>query len=165
MKATLHFDGACRGNPGGRSAGAAVLKFVIRASDNPERIDFPNGVGLMVYDKDGTTFVRAESKPIVVLGPVFNGTNNEAEWHGLLAGLHEALKLNVDDLTIYGDSKLVVEQVAGRWRVKKPHLKPLHGEAKALLANFDRWSIKWIPREHNTEADRESNHALDKVRA
>lgn len=134
----MHFDGACRGNPGGKSAGAAVLFF---------------------HDPDGRL-----ASTLTAHGKVFHGTNNEAEWQGLLAGLHQALKVGVKHLTIRGDSKLVVEQVRGNWRVKTEHLKPLHGEAMALLENFDSWQISWVPREHNSIADRASNEAIDHPR-
>jgi ribonuclease HI len=104
------------------------------------------------------------------LGWVINGdeyceydgvnTNNVGEYRSLLRALetlHEKYDIN-QPVTIYGDSKLVVEQVNGRWRVKKPHLRPLCDRAKALLKGLD-YSLKWIPREQNTQADRMSNEA------
>lgn len=140
MRAILHFDGACRGNPGGLSAGGAVISFP--------------------YGPDGPD----TASRLTVLGAVFQGTNNEAEYHGLLAGLHEALEVRVRHLEIFGDSMLVVRQVKGEWRVNKAHLRPLCAEAMTLLKNFDSWTIAWVPREQNREADRASNQAIDSPR-
>lgn len=143
MKARLFFDGACRGNPGGLSAGGAFLEVV-----QPIRTR--------------TDVVGMNRRAISIHGPVFNGTNNEAEYQGLLVGLREAARLGVEDLEVFGDSKLVIMQVTNEWRVKTPHLKPMHAEARALLRNFKRWSATWIPREENREADRASNEAIER---
>lgn len=150
MRATLHFDGACRGNPGGKSAGAAVLSGMRFEDQAADSLAYAMG--------------KVPPKPVVVRGPVFHGTNNEAEFQGLLVGLHEALIIGVQHLEIRGDSKLVVETIAGRWRCKAPHLKPLHAEALALLDQFRSWKISWVPREQNKEADRASNEAIDNPR-
>jgi len=157
MKALLHFDGACRGNPGGLSAGAAVLTVQIPEIRQPIQVGPQREIV-------GVNVQRAATEKITVHGPVFHGTNNEAEWQGLLAGLHEAAILGVQDLEIYGDSKLVIMQVTNQWRVKTPHLQPLHAEARTLLQTFKRWSATWIPREENSEADRASNEAIDNPR-
>ena len=63
------------------------------------------------------------------------------------------------------DSKLIVEQLHGRWRVKDAKLQPLWAEAKATLAGFQRWSATHVPRAQNSTADRLANEALDRVAA
>lgn len=110
----------------------------------------------------GGAVLRIETRmePKLVQGGVFHGTNNQAEYSGLISGLHEALKAGVRHIEIRGDSKLVVEQVNGRWRAKQAHLRSLQGEAQMLLAQFDSWSLEWIPRESNKIADRTANQAL-----
>ncbi len=60
-----------------------------------------------------------------------------------------------------GDSKLVIEQLAGRWKVKQPHLKPLHAQARALLDTYDAVDLAHVRREQNVEADALVNAALD----
>lgn len=137
MQATLFFDGACRGNPGGLSAGAAVIQF---------------------HKPDGEL-----ASTLTVHGEVFRGTNNEAEYQGLLVGLQELrrLPIPVREVRIFGDSKLVVSHVRGDWRVKSAHLSRLHRQVKSLLLKFDSWEISWVPREQNTLADRASNEAID----
>lgn len=59
------------------------------------------------------------------------------------------------------DSKLVVEQMSGRWKVKHPDMVPLHQEATALSTRFDRVTYTWVPREKNSHADRLANEAMD----
>ena len=63
------------------------------------------------------------------------------------------------------DSKLIVEQLHGRWRVKDAKLQPLHAESKVILAGFARWSAAHVPRAQNGTADALANEALDRVAA
>ena len=89
-------------------------------------------------------------------------TNNEAEYQALIDGLKAVAQWNPDRLEIYLDSKLVVEQVKGTYRVKKPELKPLHQQVKELLGGFaDTPEIKHVERENNRGADKLANMALD----
>jgi len=135
----MAFDGACReGNPG-RAAGGAVIQFPPLNPNHPEW-----------------------SRPLILFGEPFRGTNNEAEYRGLLLGLHAALKHGVRHLAIRGDSKLVVMQVRGEWACRKDHLNLLLAEALLLLKNFDSWTIAWVPREQNKAADAAANQALDR---
>jgi probable phosphoglycerate mutase len=59
------------------------------------------------------------------------------------------------------DSKLLVEQMSGRWKIKQPHLRPLAAEAAELLRSFDSVTFSWIPREQNSRADALANKAMD----
>jgi broad specificity phosphatase PhoE/ribonuclease HI len=88
-------------------------------------------------------------------------TNNVAEYRGLIAGLEEAANVGATEVAVSMDSKLVVEQMAGRWRVKHPDLVPLHQQARALAQRFDRVTYEWIPRARNAHADRLANEAMD----
>jgi ribonuclease HI len=88
-------------------------------------------------------------------------TNNEAEYHALIDGLKAVAEWKPDRLEVYLDSKLVVEQVKGKYRVKKPHLAPLHREATELLKQFGEFSIENVERESNRGADKLANMALD----
>lgn len=82
-----------------------------------------------------------------------DSTNNYAEYFGLIYGLERALELGVTVISIRGDSQLIVNQVTGRYRVKKDTLQVLHKMVHELLSRFESWSIEWIPREENTDAD------------
>jgi ribonuclease HI len=88
-------------------------------------------------------------------------TNNVAEYQALIDGLKAVAEWNPDRLEIYLDSKLVVEQIKGTYRVKKPELKPLYEEAKKLLGGFDEVEIAYNERESNRGADDLANRALD----
>jgi ribonuclease HI len=88
-------------------------------------------------------------------------TNNEAEYEALIDGLKAVSKWNPDRLEIFLDSKLVVEQVNGRWRIKEPRLQSLQEKAKELLAAFSEFEIKHVERERNKGADALANMALD----
>jgi ribonuclease H / adenosylcobalamin/alpha-ribazole phosphatase len=124
-------DGGSRGNPG------------------------PAGYGAVVLDAD-TGEVLAERA--ASLG---RATNNVAEYNGLLAGLRAAAELDPASVAVRMDSKLVVEQMSGRWRVKHPDLQPLHAEGRALVAALPAVTFEWIPRVRNSYADRLANEAMD----
>ncbi|MEV4341526.1 bifunctional RNase H/acid phosphatase [Streptomyces sp. NPDC049590] len=124
-------DGGSRGNPG------------------------PAGYGAVVRDAvTGETLTEAAE----YLGTV---TNNVAEYRGLLAGLRAAYALDpAARVHVRMDSKLVVEQMSGRWKIKHPDMKPLAMEARSVFPP-DRVTYEWIPRERNKQADRLANEAMD----
>jgi broad specificity phosphatase PhoE/ribonuclease HI len=109
----------------------------------------------VVWSDDHGT-VLAEDKQAIG-----RSTNNVAEYRGLIAGLEEAAKLGATDVDVFMDSKLVVEQMSGRWKVKHPDMAPLHQQATALSTRFDRITYAWIPRAKNSHADRLANEAMD----
>jgi broad specificity phosphatase PhoE/ribonuclease HI len=131
MRVIVEADGGSRGNPG------------------------PAGYGSVVWTADRTA-VLAESKQAIG-----RATNNVAEYRGLIAGLEEAAKLGATEVDVSMDSKLVVEQMSGNWKVKHPDIAQLHQQATALSARFDRISYTWIPRDKNSHADRLANEAMD----
>jgi len=88
-------------------------------------------------------------------------TNNVAEYSGLIAGLQAASELGASTVEVRMDSKLVVEQLSGRWKVKHPDLRPLAGRAESLVAGFDAVTFSWVPRKQNSHADRLANEAMD----
>jgi broad specificity phosphatase PhoE/ribonuclease HI len=88
-------------------------------------------------------------------------TNNVAEYRGLIAGLSEAASIGASDVAVSMDSKLVVEQMSGRWKVKNPDLAVLHRQAQKMAAQFDMVTYRWIPRAKNSHADRLANEAMD----
>ncbi len=88
-------------------------------------------------------------------------TNNYAEYTGVILALERALALGAREVDLILDSKLIVEQLSGRWKVKHPAIKPLAARAHALLAQLERWSIRHERRESNRQADAMANLALD----
>jgi ribonuclease HI len=88
-------------------------------------------------------------------------TNNEAEYHALIEGLKAAKKWNPDRLEVYLDSKLVVEQVKGKYKTKKPELQQLNVEVARLLGEFPEVEFKHVLRGENRGADHLANMAID----
>jgi ribonuclease H / adenosylcobalamin/alpha-ribazole phosphatase len=92
-------------------------------------------------------------------------TNNVAEWTGVVEALRLAQRLGAEKVDLLLDSKLIVEQLHGRWRVKDAKLQPLHADATRMLAEFRQWTATHVPRAQNSTADRLANEALDRVAA
>jgi probable phosphoglycerate mutase len=131
VRVIVEADGGARGNPG------------------------PAGYGAVVLDAD-TGQVLAQR-----LGALGVTTNNVAEYQGLIAGLTAAAELGADEVEVRMDSKLVVEQMSGRWQIKHPGLRPLAAQAANLLRRFTSVRFTWIPRERNKRADALANAAMD----
>ncbi|MFH9865949.1 bifunctional RNase H/acid phosphatase [Streptomyces lydicus] len=124
-------DGGSRGNPG------------------------PAGYGAVVLDPE-TGEALAEAAEF--LG---TATNNVAEYKGLVAGLRAARALDPEArVHVRMDSKLVVEQMSGRWQIKHPDMKPLAAAARAVFPP-EQVTYEWIPRAQNKHADRLANEAMD----
>ena len=131
----------------------AVLYADGAARGNPG----PAGAGAALLDEDGRLVGEA-------MRYLAYATNNVAEYTALIIGLEEAQRHDVQDLDIRMDSKLVVEQMNGKWKIKHPNLRPRAVEAGALLASFPKWRIRHVPREQNTIADALANRAIDEAR-
>jgi ribonuclease H / adenosylcobalamin/alpha-ribazole phosphatase len=131
VKVVVEADGGSRGNPGSA------------------------GYGSVVWSAERDT-VLAERKAFIG-----TATNNVAEYRGLIAGLEAAADVGATEVAVSMDSKLVIEQMTGRWRVKHPDMVPLHERASGLAAGFDRVTYAWIPRAKNSHADRLANEAMD----
>ncbi len=129
----IYCDGGSRGNPGPSAIGAVVLD---PATDPPRRL-------AEVSECIGIT------------------TNNVAEYKALIEGLVAAEPFGARRVRVRADSKLVVEQVKGTWKVKQSHLRPLRDEACRLLARYDDVDIRHVPRAENFDADALVNAALD----
>jgi ribonuclease H / adenosylcobalamin/alpha-ribazole phosphatase len=92
-------------------------------------------------------------------------TNNVAEYTGTLRALDLARELGAQEVHLLLDSKLIVEQLTGRWRVKDAKLIPLWTACRRTLAGFARWSAAHVPRAQNSVADALANEAIDRVNA
>src|SRR5579864_2147934 len=115
----------------------------------------PSGYGVVIEDEAGKKVAELSE----YLG---HQTNNFAEYQGLIAALEYAVTHGHTALKVISDSELLVRQIKGIYRVKNPTLKDLHARAKELIAQLDWFSIDHAMREHNQEADRLANLAMDK---
>jgi ribonuclease HI len=91
-------------------------------------------------------------------------TNNVAEYRALLLGLRHARELGVTDVEVVNDSELIAKQINGQYKVKHAAMRPLYLEALAALREFERWSVRTVPRAQNAQADALVNAALDQAR-
>ncbi|WP_318218716.1 bifunctional RNase H/acid phosphatase [Streptomyces sp. SCL15-6] len=132
-----------------------MREFVVEADGGSRGNPGPAGYGAVVSDAvTGETLAEAAE----YLGVA---TNNVAEYRGLLAGLRAARELDpTASVHVRMDSKLVVEQMSGRWKIKHPDMKPLAAEAARVFPP-GRVTYEWIPRASNKHADRLANEAMD----
>jgi probable phosphoglycerate mutase len=92
------------------------------------------------------------------IGPA---TNNVAEYRAALEGLRLAAERGAGRVLVRSDSRLLVEQLSGRFRVKNPTLVRLHEKARRLISRFEDVTFEHVPREENAEADRLANLGVD----
>lgn len=138
----LRTDGAARGNPGPASAGAALIALDRADARDPR--------------------ARPDASISEFLG---HQTNNVAEYTAVVRGLALAVELGAREVVMLLDSKLIVEQLAGRWRVKDAKLIPLWETSRRTLRTLDRWSATHVPRAQNSVADALCNEAIDRALA
>lgn len=129
---TLHFDGGSRGNPGLSGCG-----FIIKTNS-----------GYLQKIITGNLKMK-------------KATNNEAEYTALIEGLKTAIKHDIREITVYGDSKLVIMQSKGLWKVSAKNLMELNTTIKELSKSFENIDFIHIPREQNKDADKLANQSMD----
>lgn len=127
----LYFDGASKSNPGPSGCGY-IIKY--------------QGVGIVI---NGCEYLGKK-------------TNNEAEYSGLIHGLTKITEMGgIDTVNVYGDSKLIIEQMSGNWKVKAPNLFEYYENARKLVKQIKEVKFKHIDRSLNHEADKLANQAVN----
>ena len=114
----------------------------------------PAGAGSSLTTPDGTVVAEIAQG----LGET---TNNVAEYTAVILGLERAKELGASDVLLRSDSQLLINQITGVYRVKTPHLQPLHRRVRTLAASFGTIRFEHVHRERNTEADRLANAGVD----
>jgi ribonuclease HI len=130
------------------------MKVVVHVDGGARGNPGPAAVGVVVSDPKGRVLDE-------VAASIGEATNNVAEYRALLMGLERARALGATEVEVVNDSELIARQVSGEYKVKHAGLRPLHAEAQAALAAFDRWSIRPVRRELNARADELVNAELD----
>jgi ribonuclease HI len=151
------------------------MSFRLTSEESPEPIPTSGKQSLLIANVDGGArgnpgpagygvFIEDESgRPVAELSEYLgHKTNNYAEYSGLLAALSYALDHGAKALRVISDSELMVKQIKGQYKVNSPSLKDLHGEAKRLIRQLERFEIRHVLREKNVQADRLANMAMDK---
>jgi probable phosphoglycerate mutase len=137
-------------------ATAAVAGSVVVQADGGSRGNpGPAGYGAVVLDPD-TGAVLSER-----WGYLGRTTNNVAEYSGVIAGLRAAAELGARHVAVRLDSRLIVQQMNGRWKVKHPAITPLADQVRELGRGFQTVTFDWLPRERNRLADALANRAMD----
>jgi ribonuclease HI len=132
-------DGAARGNPG------------------------PASLGAVLVDRRRPDALSPRATPDASISEYLGtATNNVAEWTGVVRALELACELGAERVDLFLDSKLIVEQLHGRWRVRDAKLQPLWQAARELLAGLRLWSATHVPRAQNALADALANDAIDR---
>ncbi|WP_426561126.1 bifunctional RNase H/acid phosphatase [Angustibacter sp. McL0619] len=130
-------------------------RFVVEADGGSRGNPGPAAYGALVRDAETGEVLAERAEAIGV------ASNNVAEYGGLVAGLEAAVALDPDcRIEVRMDSKLVVEQMSGRWKVKHEDMRRLFAQARQVV-DPARVSYVWVPRERNKEADRLVNEAMD----
>jgi ribonuclease HI len=133
------------------------VKVVVHVDGGARGNPGPAAAAAVVSTPDGEVLDQAHE----LLGTT---TNNVAEYRALLLGLRRARALGATEVDVVNDSELVARQLTGAYRVKHPEMRPLHAEAMAELAAFERWGVRTVPRAENAHADALVNAALDAAR-
>ena len=130
------------------------MKLVVHVDGGARGNPGPAAAAAVVSTPDGEVVAERHE----LLGET---TNNVAEYRGLLLGLRLARELGATEVEVVNDSELVAKQVNGEYKVKHAAMKPLHAEALDALQQFDRFTIRSVPRAQNADADALVNQALD----
>ena len=137
---------------------AAGRRLIVAADGGSRGNPGPAGYGAVVFDAV-TGEVLAEERE-----SIGHATNNVAEYSGLIAGLRAAVRIAPGaPAEVRMDSRLVVEQMAGHWKIKHPDLIPLAGQAREVAGQLGAVSYTWVPRAENAHADRLANEAMDEA--
>ena len=144
---------------GGKGWGGAVteLRVIVEADGGARGNPGPAGWGAVVREA-ATGEILLER-----YGSVGVSTNNVAEYRGLIGGLRAAHELGASHVDVRMDSKLVIEQMSGRWQIRNAGLRPLAAETAVLVGRFAEVTFEWVPRDRNKAADALANRAMDEA--
>jgi ribonuclease HI len=134
----------------------SVNKLIICADGAARGNPGPAAIGATLKDEKGTSVAHISRRIGVT-------TNNQAEYQAIIAALEKAISLGARHVELKSDSELVVKQINGRYKVKKAVLRSLYQKVIQLIGSLEGFSIAYIPREKNREADNLANKALDNL--
>jgi probable phosphoglycerate mutase len=132
----------------------SIKKVIVNVDGAARGNPGPAAIGAIIRDETGNVLGRV-SRAIGVT------TNNQAEYRAIIAALEKAISAGAKQAIVKSDSKLVVEQINGRYKIKNTALRPLYQKVVQLVGSLESFSIIYVPREQNAEADALANKALD----
>lgn len=134
----------------------AASRVIIYADGAARGNPGPAAIGAAINDEQGKPIARISQR-------IGTTTNNQAEYRAIIAALEKALSLGAKYVELNSDSELVVKQISGRYKVKKVALRPLYQKVIQLIGSLEGFTIAYIPREQNAEADALANKALNGI--
>ncbi len=132
----------------------SIEKLIIYTDGAARGNPGPAAIGVILKDTAG----KAVAEISRCLGST---TNNQAEYQAIIAGLEKAVSLGAKNVIVKSDSELVVNQINGQFKIKNTALRPLYQQVVQLTGKLVSFSISYIPREQNRQADDLANKALD----
>jgi len=133
-----------------------VNKVIINADGAARGNPGPAAIGATIKDEGGN-IIASISRRIGIT------TNNQAEYRAIITALEKAVSLGARQVILKSDSKLIVEQINGRYKIKNTALRPLYQEIVRLTGSLENITISYVPRSRNAEADKLANKALDSM--
>ena len=133
-----------------------MAAYVARIDGGARGNPGPAGWGVVIESPEGDVICE-------LYGAIGSATNNVAEYNGLLSALGWCAERGAENVQIYSDSLLLVQQMLGNFKVKNDGLKRLHGQARLLASRVGRVNYEHVPRERNKAADRLANLAMDEA--
>jgi ribonuclease HI len=134
----------------------SINKVIIYADGAARGNPGPAAIGVTIKDEPGRLIARISRRIGIT-------TNNQAEYRAIIAALEKAISLGTRQVEVKSDSELVVKQINGQYKVKKITLRPLYQKVIQLIGSLEGFTISYIPRQQNAEADKLANKALDKI--
>ena len=131
-----------------------IEKVVIFTDGTAEPNPGPAAIGAIIKDEQGKNLATISQ-------PIGRATSNQAEYRAIIAALEYAIRLGASQVEAYSDSELAVRQINRRYRVKAAPLKPLYQKVRQLINQLTSFTITYIPREQNKEADSLAYMALE----
>jgi len=135
----------------------SVNKVIINTDGAARGNPGPAAIGAIIKDDTGKVLARISRH-------IGSTTNNQAEYHAVIAALEKAVSLGVKNVVLKSDSELLVNQINGRYKIKNAALRPLYQEVVKLAGSLEKLTVSYIPRAQNAGADALANQALDKLR-
>lgn len=134
-----------------------VKKVIIYTDGAARGNPGPASIGAIIKDETGNVMARLSRRIGIT-------TNNQAEYRAVITALEKAVSLGAKYVILKSDSELVVKQINGRYKIKNAALRPLYQEVVKLTGSLESFTISYIPRAQNAEADALANKALDNIR-
>jgi ribonuclease HI len=115
----------------------------------------PAAIGVIIQDQAGKSLARISCR-------LADTTNNQAEYQAVIIALEKAISLGARKVLLKSDSELVVNQINGKYKIKNTAIRSLYQKVVRLIGALESFTMSYLPREQNTQADALANKALDK---